>query len=173
MDVTPLYRGRRHALSEFLQPASQVPEQFFVRSRKALSAWKYLKGPKRERRMDRKTGFEYFYTEGGIPFPDAVNEPARTILTGEGGSTPSRFKHIVRTDEGGRYRRLTPVELERLNGFPDGWTSTGMSDGQRAFCMGNALVVGVVERIAREVSRRAEGAVASRTRRATKSLGSR
>jgi DNA (cytosine-5)-methyltransferase 1 len=44
------------------------------------------------------------------------------------------------------YRRLLPVELERLNGFPDGWTA-GMPDTKRAFCMGNALVVGLVRRI--------------------------
>ena len=48
---------------------------------------------------------------------------------------------MVRADDG-RLRRLTPVELERLNGFPDDWTNTGMSDGKRAFMMGNALVVG-------------------------------
>jgi len=70
-------------------------------------------------------------------------------LTGEGGATPSRFKHIIRVDDG-RYRRLTPRELERLNGFPGDWT-VGMLDGRRAFMMGNALVVGVVERIAREL----------------------
>ena len=65
----------------------------------------------------------------------------------EGGTTPSRFKHLILT-ESGRYRRLTPRELERLNGFPDDWTDTGMPDGRRAFMMGNALVVGLVERVA-------------------------
>jgi DNA (cytosine-5)-methyltransferase 1 len=89
---------------------------------------------------------EYTYDEGPIPFPDAIDGPARTVLTGEGGATPSRFKHIIRTEDG-RYRRLTPRELERLNGFPGDWT-VGMSDARRAFMMGNALVVGVVERIA-------------------------
>ena len=46
----------------------------------------------------------------------------------------------------GRLRRLTPVEMERLNGFPDDWTA-GVSDGRRAFLMGNALVVGLVAKI--------------------------
>ena len=46
----------------------------------------------------------------------------------------------------GRFRRLTPVEMERLNGFPDNWTE-GITDGRRAFLMGNALVVGIVARI--------------------------
>ena len=48
---------------------------------------------------------------------------------------------------GEELRRLTPVELERLNGFPDDWT-VGLSDNKRAFLMGNALVVDVVARIA-------------------------
>ena len=43
-------------------------------------------------------------------------------------------------------RRLTPVELERLNGFPDNHTE-GVSDGKRAFLMGNALVIGIVDTI--------------------------
>jgi len=41
-----------------------------------------------------------------------------------------------------------PIELERLNGFPDNWTQLdGVSDTKRAFIMGNALVVGLVEQI--------------------------
>jgi DNA (cytosine-5)-methyltransferase 1 len=86
-----------------------------------------------------------------MAFPDALDSPARTILTGEGGASPSRFKHVVKLPSG-RYRRLLPVELERLNGFPDDWTKFGvdgqvMSDVRRAFFMGNALVVGVVAKI--------------------------
>ena len=85
-------------------------------------------------------------------FPDAKNKPSRTIITGEGGRSPSRFKHVIVTDSG-RHRRLTPVELERLNMFPDNHTE-GMSDAKRAFFMGNALVVGVVERIGIELLKR-------------------
>ena len=45
-------------------------------------------------------------------------------------------------------RRLTPIELERLNMFPDNHTKlNGITDAKRAFFMGNALVVGVVEKI--------------------------
>ena len=94
-----------------------------------------------------------------VLLPDPLDRAARTILTAEGGSSPSRFKHIILTAEG-RYRRLTPRELERANGFPDDWTKSGMSEGQRAFCMGNALVIGVVERIGNvfaEVARETEG----------------
>jgi DNA (cytosine-5)-methyltransferase 1 len=85
-----------------------------------------------------------------MAFPDLLSNPSRTILTGEGGTTASRFKHIIQ--KGSRYRRLTPVELERLNGFPDGWTSSGengqpIGDARRAFFMGNALVIGLIERV--------------------------
>ena len=85
-----------------------------------------------------------------MAFPDLLTNPSRTILTGEGGSTPSRFKHIIETKTG--FRRLTPMELERLSGFPDDWTkfdSKGkvISDAKRAFFIGNALVVGLIERV--------------------------
>jgi len=43
-------------------------------------------------------------------------------------------------------RRLTPTECERLQGFPDGWTS-GLSDTQRYKCCGNAVTVNVIEDI--------------------------
>jgi len=79
-----------------------------------------------------------------MSFPDSLDKPARTIITGEGGASASRFKHVVCVN--GRYRRLTPVELERANMFPDNHT-TGVSDTKRAFLMGNALVVGIVERL--------------------------
>ena len=82
-------------------------------------------------------------------FPDSLKSPSRTIITGEGGSTPSRFKHVVKT-ESGRFRRLTPLELERLNMFPDNHTE-GCTDIKRAFLMGNALVTGVVEQIGKSL----------------------
>jgi DNA (cytosine-5)-methyltransferase 1 len=138
------YEGPWKVLRDVLQPASEVPNSFFI-PKAQLDRWEYLKGPKDIPRV-AKNGHEYLYSEGGIPFPDPVEGASRTILTGEGGATPSRFKHAVRTEDG-RFRRLTPVELERLNGFPDGWTDTGMPDGRRAFMMGNALVVGLVSRV--------------------------
>ena len=113
--------------------------------------------PRASSGSSRATGIEYTYDEGPIPFPDRTDGPSRTILTGEGGATPSRFKHLIQTEDG-RFRRLTPRELERLNGFPGDWTA-GMSDGKRAFMMGNALVVGLVERIADELIQRCRGAV--------------
>ena len=99
---------------------------------------------------------EYYYSEGSMAFPDATDKPSRTILTGEGGSGPSRFKHVIKT-ENGRYRRLVPDELDQLQGFPKGWTNTGMTDGNRAFCMGNALVVGVPHLIGCEIAKQLLG----------------
>jgi DNA (cytosine-5)-methyltransferase 1 len=142
--VVAKYSGAVGTLRNVLLSDEEVPESFIIPAEQ-LSRWIYLKGPKDIPRI-AKNGHEYMYSEGGIAFPDPIDQPSRTILTGEGGVTPSRFKHVVETDSG-RLRRLTPLELERLNGFPDAWTDTGMSDGRRAFMMGNALVVGLVSRV--------------------------
>lgn len=64
----------------------------------------------------------------------------------------SRTKHVVLQD--GRYRRLMPDELDQLQMFPKGWTADGMTDGHRAFCMGNALVTGIPHRIGRVIASR-------------------
>jgi DNA (cytosine-5)-methyltransferase 1 len=152
MDVEPLGSERPHTLGEIVKKTRQkdVPEGFFVPEGQ-LDTWRYLKGAKNEPRVHKKSGAAYIYTEGALPFPDPLDRPARTILTAEGGSSPSRFKHIIQLPDG-RFRRLIPEELEELNGFPRGWTATGMSGIKRAFCMGNALVVGVVERIGRAIA---------------------
>jgi DNA (cytosine-5)-methyltransferase 1 len=154
-DLVPAWDGPRVTLGDVLEPEASVPEDYLVPERQ-LASWRYLKGAKREQRVHKGSGTPYEYAEGAIPFPDPTDGPSRTILTAEGGATPSRFKHLIRT-ESGRYRRLTPRELERLDGFPDDWTDTGMPEGRRAFMMGNALVVGVVERIAAELAREMVG----------------
>jgi DNA (cytosine-5)-methyltransferase 1 len=141
-------------LQDVLEPANKVPAEFYI-LKKDLVQWKYLKGSKSEARVSSANGHTYAYSEGAMVFPDALDKPSRTIITGEGGRSPSRFKHVVSQD-GKRFRRLTPVELERLNMFPDGHTR-GVSDTWRAFFMGNALVVGVVERLARALA----GSIAS------------
>jgi DNA (cytosine-5)-methyltransferase 1 len=147
--AAPRYRGRRRTLGDVLIPDAEVPAGFVI-DRGQLDRWRYLKGAKREARV-AANGHAYRYAEGAVAFPDPLDAPSRTVLTGEGGTGPSRFKHVVAMGDG-RLRRLTPVELERLNGFSDGWTDTGMSDRWRAFTMGNALVVGIVERIGRELA---------------------
>lgn len=135
--------------------------------------WKYLKGAKSVPRGN------YHYQEGPVSFPEPLDQAARTVLTGEGGRSPSRFKLAARqevppelleldwpeavqdsfVEEDGAthiYRRLTPIELERLNMFEDGWTIEAGSDGRRAFCMGNALVVGIVQQLGEVIAERAQ-----------------
>ncbi len=142
-------------LADALEPDSKVPPGYWIASER-LGEWEFLKGAKSLERIS-KTGHVYSYSEGKMAFPDSLDRPSRTILTGEGGSSPSRFKHIVQTSGG--FRRLLPIELERLNGFPDDWTkldSEGneISDVKRAFFMGNALVVGLVEIAGRAIKER-------------------
>jgi DNA (cytosine-5)-methyltransferase 1 len=139
------FDGDRVCLEDILVPNNLVPDEFFIDERD-LDKWNYLKNGKKEVRRTTN-GFEYNYSEGGMIFPDPLDQPSRTIITGEGGKSPSRFKHVIPTPRG--LRRLMPIELERLNMFPDNHTEyVGVSDTKRAFLMGNALVVGVVERIA-------------------------
>ena len=146
--VEEVYKGQFKTLGDVLSPENEIPENYFI-DNSQLSRWEYLKGSKREERVNKYSGQTYFYSEGSMAFPDLLTNPSRTILTGEGGASPSRFKHIIKVGE--RYRRLVPDELDQLQGFPKGWTNTGMSDNNRAFCMGNALVVGVVNRIGKEI----------------------
>jgi DNA (cytosine-5)-methyltransferase 1 len=149
--VHPEYEGTREVLGDVILDRDEVAKEFFI-DEIDRKKWEFLKGAKSIERISQKTGAKYSYDEGGIAFPDYLDRPSRTIITGEGGRTPSRFKHVIR--EGKRLRRLTPIELERLNGFPDDHTKLeGVSDATRAFFMGNALVVGVVKRIGDELIR--------------------
>ena len=150
-DVEAAYDGEMGSLSDVIVPEADVPEEFYIDSGK-LQKWAYLKGSKSEERTNKRTGFTYHYSEGAMAFPDSLDRPSRTILTGEGGSGASRFKHVIEVD--GLYRRLIPDELDQLQEFPKGWTDTGMTDGQRAFCMGNALVVRIPYMIGKEIAKR-------------------
>ena len=144
LNVSPSFDGPWKTLGDILQPQNEVDPSFFIPDSQ-LKTWKYLKGAKSEPRIHRGSGTEYRYAEGAIAFPDPLDRPSRTILTGEGGPSPSRFKHVIEAPDG-RLRRLTPIEMERLNGFEDDWTKSA-TNGRRAFLMGNALVVGVVAKI--------------------------
>ena len=147
--TAPFYEGERITLGDVVEKKEVAPE-FYI-SKSLEPAWRKLKDGKKEERTS-KTGFTYAYSEGPVAFPDPLNKPSRTIITGEGGPSPSRFKHVIETRKG--LRRLTPLELERLNMFPDNHTA-GASDNTRAFFMGNALVVGIVERLGKELAKRA------------------
>lgn len=140
-EVTPDYDGPRMTLRGILE--TDVDKRFYVRDEE-LVKWKEAKGAKRLARK-HKDGTPYIYAEGAIPFPDNLEIAGRTMLTSEG--TLSRSSHLIQDPQTGGFRILTPVECERLNGFPDGWTDTGMTDRQRYFTMGNALVVPLIERM--------------------------
>lgn len=149
VDADPVYDGPRQTLGGNLVDENLVPEEFFI-SDEDLPKWKYEKGAKKINRVS-KEGYEYVFSEGGMAFPDYLDQPSRTIITGEGGTAPSRFKHVIKT-KSGRYRRLLPIELERMNMFPDNHTlHPEVSDGRRAFLMGNALVCGIVEKIGKSL----------------------
>lgn len=142
--VNSNFDGEKATIKSILINEKDVPSEYYI-DKDELDKWEYLKGAKKEIRVS-SSGFEYNYAEGGMIFPDSIEEPSRTIITGEGGKSPSRFKHVISTSKG--LRRLTPIELERLNMFPDNHTKHELvSDSKRAFLMGNALVVGIVEKI--------------------------
>ena len=141
------YTDQKSVLGDFLVDEKDVPEEFYIDDEE-LKKWQYQKGAKSIERVNKTTGHQYTYSEGSMGFPDALDKPSRTIITGEGGAAASRFKHVVCVN--GRHRRLTPIELERLNMFPDNHTE-GVTDSKRAFLMGNALVIGIVERIGKRL----------------------
>ena len=151
IDTIAVYDGPFQTLGGNLVDETFIPEDFFI-SEEDLPKWQYEKGAKKINRKS-KEGFEYVFSEGGMAFPDYLDRPSRTMITAEGGTAPSRFKHVVSTPSG-RYRRLIPIELERLNMFPDNHTlHPEVSDGRRAFLMGNALVCGIVEQIGKSLYR--------------------
>lgn len=149
--LDPRYEGPRLTLGDILQDDSEVPEEFYI-PESDFAKWTYLKGAKREERTT-STGHVYYYSEGPMTFPDDPSKPSRTVITGEGGSGASRFKHVIKTKDG-RHRRLTPVELERLDMFPDNHTQLdGVSDMRRAFICGNALVVGAITKVGESLAK--------------------
>ena len=149
-----MMNGRIYSVDVVPQYESPIPlkniletlvtdDKYFIKD-ESLPRWRYCKGAKHELRY-RKDGTPYYFNEGSVAFPDSHDKPARTLLTSE--PKLSRTSHVVCDISSGRLRTLTPLECERLNGFPDGWTNTGMPEQMRYFTMGNALVVPIVTRI--------------------------
>ena len=130
-------------LRDILQ--GDADEKHYITSEK-MQKWVFLKGAKKIPRTSAD-GHEYMFSEGPIAFPDPWNRPGRTMLTSE--STLNRSTHVVADPVTGMLRLLTPVEAERLQGFDDEWTNSGMPDRMRYFCMGNALVVQMITRMGR------------------------
>jgi len=144
-------------LGDILQDESDISDRFYVIDKEKLEKFEYMRGPKKIERTSA-TGHKYVYSEGGMSPYDSLDLPARTMLTSEG--SMNRSTHFLKINN--KYRLLTPVEAERLQDFPDDWTKYKLSkdgenvevtDRMRMFFMGNALVTGIVKRIADEIQK--------------------
>lgn len=166
------YDGSQITLGDIMEDGD-VDEQFFIPkerlyytspdvnhsdetcerlSEEAHKTWQYIKGAKK---LPRKAanGHEYVFSEGPVAMIDEYDKPARTMLTSEGSF--SRTTHIVRDKKTGEIRLLTPIEMERIQGFPADWTKECLVEGNRVempvnkrrFLMGNALVVDLVNQM--------------------------
>lgn len=152
--VTADYNGPYTNLGDILATGDDrnlITEDFYI-NEADIEKWSYVKGHKKIERV-KKDGFRYIYNEGAMAFPDYLDRPARTLITSEGNTTPNRFTHVIKDPINGRYRRLIPLELERIQMFPDNHTE-GTTDKKRAFLMGNALVTGIVTKIGEELYKR-------------------
>tara|TARA_B110000046_G_scaffold3252_1_gene3500 strand:- start:7301 stop:8683 length:1383 start_codon:yes stop_codon:yes gene_type:complete len=169
------YTGKKINLGQVIEKdLDKIPKEYFITNKKLktpkiktqingevkkieteVDMWKYLKGSKRELKLNKKLGYEYKYSEGNMIYPDHLDKPSRTIITGEGGQSPSRFKHVIQPKPDlDVFRRLIPNELELLNMFPVNHTEhEKVTDNKRAFFMGNALVVGIVEKIGLQLTK--------------------
>jgi len=91
-----------------------------------------------------------------------ANQELAGALKGEGIADTSLGTALLKNQ---RIRRLTPIECERLQGFPDNWTKEGIdnegnevniSDNQRYKCLGNAVTVNVIEAIGKQLIKELE-----------------
>lgn len=175
--TTPDYKGNQITLGDIMEEG-EVDKQFFIPEERLYytypdinhsdetkgkldkeqrQTWQYIKGAKK---INRKAanGHEYVFSEGPVPMIDEYDKPARTMLTSEGSF--SRTTHIVKDKMTGKIRLLTPIEMERIQGFPSNWTKECLVDGQivempvnkRRFMMGNALVVNLVNQMEKQLS---------------------
>ena len=84
IDSIPQYEGPSMTLGGNLVDDELIPEEFFI-SDEDLKKWEYEKGAKKISRVS-KEGYQYTFSEGAMAFPDSVDAPSRTIITGEGGN---------------------------------------------------------------------------------------
>jgi len=128
---------------------SNVDDSYYLTVDEQLK-FEYMRGSKKIPRT-RPNGEQYFYSEGAMSPYDDLDLPARTMLTSEGSS--NRSTHIIKDPQTNQLRKLTQLECERINGFPDNWTNTGMPQKFRYFCMGNALVVPLIKMIGKKINK--------------------
>ena len=146
-ELEPYYDGASLVFRDVLENPSDLPNSLYL-SEDKVNKFRYLRSAKKFERTNSE-GFTYTYSEGAMALVDSADLPSRTLLTSEG--SISRTTHLIEDEKG--YRLLTPLETERLQGFPDNWTQVKLSKGKevavsdtrRKFFMGNALVVEVVE----------------------------
>jgi len=143
------YHGAYMNLGDILLSKKDIPKSYYI-PKEYLPKWIAVKGAKVKNRISKRTNEPYLFREGKVEFPDSLHKPARTILTKELSTYICREKHVVKV--GNKYRGLHPIELERLNGFPDDFTACeGVTDMKRGFFMGNALIIGIVRKIAEQL----------------------
>lgn len=164
------YSGDRKKLKDVLQPINKVGKDTYIDFKKKLpnpinknirtgntltlhtygDKWRYVKGKKNEWKINKSSGYRYPYDEGKMNLFEDFNSPSRTLITREITKTPNRLTHLIK--QGKIIRNLTPIEMERLNMFPDNHTQDELiTKGRRSFLMGNALVIGVIEKIGDEL----------------------
>ena len=80
----------------------------------------------------------------GVAVLDCYNKKVHTDRTLT--LTEPHHNSIRLQEQSLRIRKLTPIECERLQGFPDGWTE-GVSDTRRYNQLGNAVTVNVIEAV--------------------------
>jgi len=77
-----------------------------------------------------------------------IDDEANTLSTGDGCTSQSTGNYVFTTEGEVRIRRITPLEAERLQGYPDNWTKYGrradgtlyeLSDTQRYKLCGNGV----------------------------------
>ncbi|MBZ9622149.1 DNA (cytosine-5-)-methyltransferase [Clostridium tagluense] len=143
--TTPNNLIKNPPLTLFNLLEKSVDERYYL-SEEDFEKWHFMKGGKAIERTS-KTGHKYTFREGALSFPDSIDKPARTMLTSE--ASKNRSTHVVADLTTKKLRLLTPIECEKINGFPADWTNTGMPHSFRYFCMGNALVVDIVTLLAK------------------------
>lgn len=164
------------SLGEVLQPVEEVEKKHFINFNQPLKKevvytwvggkkevlrtlgekWRFLKGKKNIIKTNTVSGYTYRYNEGKMNLFDSHDKPSRTIVTVEYRKSPNRITHLVK--QGKKIRLLTPLELEKLNMFPENHTlHPKLTDSKRGFLMGNALVVGIIEKIGVQLQQTIKG----------------
>ena len=156
--ITPGIEDNQRTLGSLLVPAPDASYDIVNEA-----PWIEAKGSKKRERTT-KEGYTYTFSEGTCPYPDKLDIPARTMLTSEGST--NRSSHVVEDPVTHNKRILLPIECERIQTFPDDWTlhgtqilengqtrETTLTNRQRYFLMGNALVTELITDMAPEIHR--------------------